>query len=331
MEDLRHVPGRLVVAAQERGERSAEAALLAVEGTALGEAEVEGVADLVAGAGCRAAVAGHRHRDAAQDQGLGERRQEGVVADTSRVAQHRFRGLTGHGGGQAVDLLAVLPVRQLPVGHGGDLADHIADTGPYESHRSLADDIEVDDDGDRVGHTVRAAARVVVERGDRGAEAVVREVRGHRDERQAHACGGVLRAVDDLAATEADDGVVTAGLLDRVGETDRSVDGAVGVAEPVRLGERRGEPLTQDLAGAAADGEGQSAGGRDALVGQDRRQIVERPRPNVDDDRRGDEPRQYWHAITRPLARSSWLSISTHLTSPMGATSMRKPRFTSSW
>ena len=56
-----------------------------------------------------------------------------------------------------------------------------------------------------------------------------------------------------------------------------------------------------------------------------------RAAPDVDDDRGRDEAGQYRHAISLPLARSSWLSISTQVTSPMGATSTVKPRFTSSW
>lgn len=232
---------------------------------------------------------------------------------------------------EAVDVLAALARGQLPVRDRGDVGQGVTDTGPHEADRGLTDDVEVDDDGDRVRHAVRATARVVVERRDGRAQAVVRQVRRDGDQRQADARRGELGAVDDLAAAEAHDRVVAA-LLDGLSELDRVVERPAADLEPLRTGQLRLEALAQDGARATADRDGQASGGRrDPLVGENGRQVVDRPRPDVDDNRRGDEPRQYWHAISRPLARSSWLSISTHFTSPIGATSILKPRFTSSW
>ncbi|CAM5723179.1 hypothetical protein SGLAM104S_06421 [Streptomyces glaucescens] len=158
----------------------------------------------------------------------------------------------------------------------------------------------------------------------------MREVRRYGDQGQADPGRGELGAVDDLAAAEADDRVVVAGLY-VAGQPDGVVEGAAADLVPGGAGQLRGDPLAQLRAGAAADRDGEPAGVRDALVGEDTGQVVEGARPDVDDQRRGDQPGQYRHAISRPRARSSWLSISTQSTSPIGATSIRKPRSTSSW
>ena len=133
---------------------------------------------------------------------------------------------------------------ELPVRDRGDVGDRVADAGADEPDRGLTDHVEVDDHGDRVRHAVGAAARVVVEGGDRRAQAVVREVRGDGDQRQADARRGELGAVDDLAAAEAHDRVVVA-ALHVVGELDRVVDGAAADLVPVGAGQRGGQPLAQ--------------------------------------------------------------------------------------
>ncbi|ARX87825.1 hypothetical protein SMD44_07307 [Streptomyces alboflavus] len=114
-QDLRHVRRLLAGTAQVHREGRAEAALLAVARGALGEEQVEGVVDLVAGAGRRAGVARDGHGDAGEDQALGEDLEEAVVADAAGVAQDRLAGLAGHRGGEAVDVLAALAGGQLPV------------------------------------------------------------------------------------------------------------------------------------------------------------------------------------------------------------------------
>ncbi len=316
--------------AQVHREGGADADLLAVERGASRVEQVEGVADLVAGTGRRAGVPADRHGDAGEDQRLGEHGEELVVAASAGVAQHGLAGGTGHGGGQAVDGLTVDLVRELPVGDRRDVGDRVTDAGADEPDRGFLDHVEVDHHGDRRRHTVGTAAVVVVQDGHRRADAVVREVGGDGHHGQPDPRRGVLGHVDDLAAAQAHDGVVAAALY-VVGQLDRGVDGAVDDRVPVGVRQHGLQLGAQRHAGASADRDGQLAGGGDPLVGQEAGQVVHRPATDVDDDGRGDEPRQYWHAIVRPLARSSWLSISTHLTSPMGATSMVKPSLTSCW
>ncbi len=284
--------GRFLVGpAQIRREGRAESALFAVGGRTFGEQQVEGVVDLVAGAGGRAGVAGDRHRDAAEHQRLGQHLQEAVVADAAGMPEHRLAGLAGHGRGETVDLLAVNAVGQLPVRDRVDVGDRVADAGPDEAGRGLADHVQVDDDRDRVRHAVGAAPGVVVEGGDRRAQAVVREVRRHGDQGQTDARRGELGAVDDLAAAEPDDGVVVAGLH-LAGQPDRVVQGAAADLVPAGAGQRGGDALAQPGAGAAADGDGEPAGLRDALVGEDAGQVVQGTRADVHDDRRGNQPGQ---------------------------------------
>jgi hypothetical protein len=132
----------------------------------------------------------------------------------------------------------------------------------------------------------------------------VREVRRYGDQGQADACRGELGTVDDLAAAEPDDRVVVACLYG-AGQPDRVVEGAAADLVPGGTGQRRSEPLLQPGAGTVADGDGQLSGVRDALVGEHTGQIVEGTRADVHDDRRGNQAGQYWHAISRPRARSS--------------------------
>ncbi|CAM5663619.1 hypothetical protein STENM223S_09749 [Streptomyces tendae] len=102
------MPPDLVRAAQVHREGGAQSALLAVGGGALRMEQVEGVVDLVAGAGGGPGVAGDGHRDAGEDQRLGQHLEEAVVVDAARrVTEHGLAGLPGHGGGESVDLLAV--------------------------------------------------------------------------------------------------------------------------------------------------------------------------------------------------------------------------------
>src|SRR5690606_537521 len=137
-----------------------------------------------------------------------------------------------------------------------------------------------------------------------------------RDQRQPDPRGGELRTVDDLAAAEADDRVVAAGLHG-VREVDGVVDGAAADLEPVRVGQLGREALAQPGARSAADGEGELPLRGDPPVGQQVRQAVQGAGADVDDDGGRDETGQYRHAISRPFARSSWSSISTQSTSPM--------------
>src|SRR6185312_12248644 len=135
--------------------------------------------------------------------------------------------------------------------------------------------VEVDDHADRAGHAVRAGARVVLQGGDRGADAVVGQVGGHGDERQAEAGRGVLGGVDDLAAADGDEGVVAGpGAADLVGQVDRGVQAGPADGEPADVaGQVGAQPLAQPHPGALADRQGELAGGGDALVGQDGRQL----------------------------------------------------------
>ena len=286
--------------------------------------------DLVAGARRGPGTARDVHRDAGQYQGFREGRQEVLVLSASWVPQQVLARRAGHRHGQSVHRFAGDGVGQLPVRAGRDVGDDVPDAGRHEALRGLPDHVQVDDDADRAGHPVGAPAGVVVEGGDRRADAVVGQVGGHRDDRQADPGRGVLGGVDDLAATEADDRVVVpaAHLL---GEAHRAVEAAVVHVVPVGTGQGRLQAFAHRGAGAVADRHRDPARRRQPLVRQDAAERVQRARADLGEQRRRNQSGQYWHAISRAFARSSWLSTSTQDTSPIGCTSIRRPRLTISW
>ena len=244
---LGHLVGQRVISAQVGGECGAHPALLAVLRGLLGEELVYRVIDLMAGAGDGPAGARDGHRLAGQHQRVGEHLEEARVRDRARLVHHGLGGGPGHRRGEAVHLLAGLAVRKLPVGQRAQVRQRLADAGPDEPGRGLADQVEVDDDTDRVGHAVGAGARVVLQGRDRRADPVVREVGGDRDQRHAEPGRGVLRGVDDLAAADGHERVVR-GLLgaDPVGEVHRVVQAGPADGEPADVrGQAAGQLLAQ--------------------------------------------------------------------------------------
>ncbi len=291
---------------------------------------VQGMADLVTGARRRPGAARDVHRDAGQYQGLREGRQEVLILSVSWVPQQVLPRRAGHRDGQPVHRLAGDRVRQLPVRAGRDVGDDVADAGCHEARRGLPDHVQVDDDADRAGHPVGAPAGVVVEGRDRRADAVVGQVGGDRDQRQADPGGGVLGGVDDLAAAEADDRVVVP-AAHRLGQAHRAVQAAVVHVVPVGAGQGGLQAPAHGRTGAVADRHRDPARGRQPLVREDPAERVQRARADLHEQRRRDQSGQYRHAISRAFARSSWLSTSTQETSPIGCTSIRRPRSTISW
>jgi hypothetical protein len=250
--------------------------------------QVDRVRDLVARPRRRPRRPGDHHRDPGQHQALGQRGQEDLVDDPARMVDHGLRRRPRERHREAVDLLAVRGVRGLPVGDRGQVRGDLADTRADRPRRGLGDQVEVDDHRDRRRYAVRAAPGVVVQRADRGADAVVGQVGGDRDHRQPEPGGGELGHVQHRAAADADDRVVPL-LLDLLDQLDRGVDRAAVDGEPVGVDQPVLEGVLHDRPVRRTDRDRDPAGRRDALVGQHLGQLLQGTAPDVDDQRRGDE------------------------------------------
>jgi len=87
--------GRPLVPTQERGEERSDGHLLAVKGGA-GAEPVDGMADLVARPAARTAGAGGGHRQPADHERIGERGEQGIVAQGPLLVEHRQRRRRRH-------------------------------------------------------------------------------------------------------------------------------------------------------------------------------------------------------------------------------------------
>ena len=203
--------------------------------------------------------------------------------------------------------------------------DHVADARAAHGRLRAAHEVEVDHERDRHLDAVGPLAPRLLERRDRGGDAVVGEARRHRDERQPAERGSQLGEVERAPAADPDQRVVEAGaepLGERVGLVH-----AAGVEPPeARVDQFRAQRLGDLLAQARSDDDRDVAAGGDSPVGQQRRELAHGPRTDVDEQRRADHARQQRHATSRARARSAWSSTSTHSTAPIGATPIRPPR-----
>ena len=139
-----------------------------------------------------------------------------------------------------------------------------------------------------------------------------------RDHRQPGEARGVLRDVDRPAAADPDQRVV---------EPRRA--GASRAPSPASTGRPRRPDLPvgqlrAQVAAISSPGPGPTTTAtcppleirRSASSGAS---AVDRPRPDVDRQRRADHAGQQRHATSRARARSAWSSTSTHSTAPIGA------------
>ena len=241
----------------------------------------------------RAAGAGHGHRHPGQDQRLGQHGAKLVAVRAARLVQHRLGGRAGHGDREAVDGLAGPRRGKLPVGDRGKVADHVPDPGPDQAGRCGTDAVEVHHHADRRGHAIGTLARLVLQRADRGRDAVMSEVRGHRNHGDAGHERGELGHVDGPAATDAGHRLV-APRPQPLAQVDGAVHG--GCLDPEDLGlvelEAGGDPGAV-LAGPYRDGD--PALGRDPAVRQQRAEPGEGPVAHIHGDRHRQQPGEQRH------------------------------------
>jgi hypothetical protein len=228
-----------------------------------------------------------RHGQAAQDERLGQRGQEGVIGDRPGVVQQRFRAGAGQGHRESVDRFGPDAVSQLPVGDGVDVAEGVADAGLGRPVRPVLHEVEVDDDGDRDVHPVRAADALVVQRRHGRGDAVVGQAGRHRHHRDGEPRGGVLGGVDGLAAADPDDRVVGA-LAQFVAEFEGGIERSAADGEQVGPAKTRAYQFGDPLALARADDDCDVAAAGDPPVGQQQPEIGDRPASNLDRERRVD-------------------------------------------
>jgi hypothetical protein len=130
----------------------------------------------------------------------------------------------------------------------------------------------------------------VLQRGDRGGDPVVGEVRRHRHQRQADEARRVLGDVEGAAAADPDDGVVRP-RAEPVDEPERGLDGPardVVDAGVLELGPDGGDDLLPE---ARTDDDGDVALGGDATVAEKRRERRHRAAADLDRQRAGDHAR----------------------------------------
>ena len=245
--------------------------------------------------------------------------------------QDGLAGGPGDRDGQSVDRLAALAVRQLPVRDGRDVGDRVADAGAHEARRRRR--------GRSRGRRPRRSGwarrtspgRAVVERRDRRADAVVGEVGGDRDHRQAARVAAYLATSMILPPpmpTTASYRLLPSASGERRAAEARLPSQTSNTSAPGSDGR---EPVPDLLARARCRPRPARAGAEIRSWSSSARSSMA-PAADVDDERAGQHPGQYWHAISLALARSSWLSTSTQRRPRWrGATSIRSPRSTSSW
>jgi hypothetical protein len=229
---------------------------------------------------------------AREHERLGQRDQERVVVDpVAPVQQGGGRG-AGERDGDAVHRLPALALGDLPVGDRAQVRDHVADARAAHRGLAAAHEVEVDDDGDRHLHAVRAlAGLLVLERGDGRGDAVVAEAGGHGDERQPGERGGVLGRVDRAAAADADERVVEA-AAQPLAELDRRLQRAA-LHGPELSAAQLGRAQVGDLLPQPRpDDDGDPSAGGDAAVLEQRAELAHRARADVDAHRRRHHPRQ---------------------------------------
>ena len=170
----------------------------------------------VLGAGSRARVAKHLHREPGDHLGHGHCLVIRLPAgqDVLDALSHHVQGLLGHACHALAVVLAGDERSHLPVRDGGVFGEDIRDAADPQELGRPGDDVQVRDDEGRGGHRYGLLLPVDDDGADVGGEAVRGREGGYGDEGDAQLVGGVTGEVHERTAADCDDDIGVVELRD---------------------------------------------------------------------------------------------------------------------